>query len=136
MLNRIHPLRLLRFSLGTLLWITLCTCGYFGAYRAGRLAAERDKYNELPTARIYDVSDIVANLPGPARNRTYRELCAHLRAALPADAWRSAAAVPCGVHPFGATHAVAVLQRGPAHDEIAAALETFRRRAETLARLE
>ena len=136
MSNRIHPRRLLRFSLGTLLWITLCTCGYFGAYRAGRLAAERDKYNELPTARVYDVSDIVADLPGPARDRNYRELCAHLQAALPADAWRSSSAVPCGVHPFGATRAVAVLQRGAAHNQIAAALESFRRRAETLAKVE
>jgi hypothetical protein len=122
---RIH--RLVHFSLGALLWVTLCTCGYFGSYRAGQLAAQRDEFNALPTARVYDVSDIMADLPSPLRDRTYRELCAHLRAALPPEAWASDTATKCGVHPFGATHAVAVLQRGPAHDQIAAALEEFRR---------
>lgn len=126
--------RLLHFSLGTLFWLTLCTCGYFGSYRAGQVAAERDKFNSLPTARVYDVSDIVADLPGPLRDRTYRALCEHLKASLPADEWRTRAGLPCGVHPFGATQAIAVLQRGPAHEKIAAALESFRRsHAETLA---
>jgi hypothetical protein len=69
----------------------------------------------------------MAGLPGPVRDRTYRELCEYLNAALPPDAWSQSKTVRCGIHPFAATHSVAVLQCGPAHDEIAAALQDFRR---------
>jgi hypothetical protein len=127
-----HPRRLFQFSLSTLLWVMLCVCGYFGGYRAGQSAAARDRFNQLPTARVYDLSDLTVDLPTTAhRQRLYRELVAHLQAAVPPQEWKEAGGVRCGIHTFLATDSVAVLQRGPLHEHIEAALQEFRRRRET-----
>jgi hypothetical protein len=135
MVRRFHPRRLFHFSLGTLLWVMLCVCGYFGGFRAGQVAADRDRYAQLPTARVYDLADLTAGLPTTAhRQRLYRELTGYLEAAVPPDAWRQSGGVTCGIHPFPATHSLAVLIPGPAHEHIAAALQRFRQqRAEPIA---
>jgi hypothetical protein len=116
----------------------LCVCGYFGGFRAGQVAAERDKYAQLPTARVYDLHDLSADLPTTAhRQRLFRELTAYLEAAVPPDTWKQSGGLACGIHPFLATHSLAVLIPGPAHEQIEAALQRFRQqRAETLARIE
>src|SRR5688572_8362403 len=127
MLSRFQPKRLFRFSLGHLLLVMLCVCGYFGGYRAGQLAAARDRYDGLPTVKVYDLSDLMADLPTTAhRQRLYREVVAHLRAAVPPDSWTSRDAVSCGIHPFLATNSLAVLQRSELHEKIDAALRDFR----------
>lgn len=125
--RRFHPQRFFRFSLGSLLLVILFVCGYFGGYRAGQLAAARDRYNELPSVRVYDLSDLTADLPTTAdRQRLYRELTAYLKAAVPPDSWNAAGDVACDIHPFPATDSLAVLQRGAVHEQIEAALRRFR----------
>jgi hypothetical protein len=126
---RFHPKRLFHFSLGSLLFVMLCVCAYFGGYRSGQVAADRDRYRELPSVRVYDLSDMLADLPTTAhRQRLYRQVITHLKASVPADAWGSSGTTRCGIHPFPAMHSLAVLQRGPLHDQIEAALHEFRQK--------
>jgi hypothetical protein len=106
----------------------LCACGYFGGYRWGQLAAARDRYDQLPSPRAYDLSDLMADLPTTAhRERLYREIVARLKAAVPLDAWQAAGEATCDIYQFPATHSLVVLQRGDWHERIHAALQELRR---------
>jgi hypothetical protein len=60
----LNPLgrRAFRFSLGALLFVTLCVCGYLAGYRRGLTAGNLAQ----PTSGLYSVSYSVADLITPA----------------------------------------------------------------------
>lgn len=63
--NRTKGLFRFRYSLGLLLFVTLCVCGYFGGYRAGFDAGKHEGSRPEMVAISYNVSDLIAPTSGP-----------------------------------------------------------------------
>jgi hypothetical protein len=123
----LHPKRLFRFSLGTLLFAMLCACGYFGNYRAGQLAGTQDRYDQSHFMKAYDVSDLMANLSTTAqRQQRYREIIGFLKRTAAPESWKSDGQVTCEIYPFPSVESVAIMQRGAVHDQIEIAMLKFR----------
>ncbi len=51
----IHPKRLFRFSIGTLLFAMLCVSGYFGGFRSGYSAGARQQFRDTISVVTYDI---------------------------------------------------------------------------------
>ncbi|MBA3485060.1 MAG: hypothetical protein H0T51_24960 [Pirellulales bacterium] len=127
MFGSLHPKRLFRFSLGTLLFAMLCACGYFGNYRAGQLAGTQDRYDQLHFMKAYDVSDLMVDLSTTAqRQKRYREITEFLKRTVAADSWKSEGQVTCEIYPFPPVESLAIMQRGAVHDLIEVAMLKFR----------
>lgn len=127
MFGSLHPKRLFRFSLGTLLFAMLCACGYFGNYRAGQLAGTQDRYDQTHFMKVYDVSDLMADLSTTAqRQQRYREIIGFVKRTAAPVSWKSDGQVTCEIYPFPSVESVAIMQRGAVHDQIEAAMLKFR----------
>jgi hypothetical protein len=123
----LHPKRLFRFSLGTLLFAMLCACGYFGNYRAGQLVGTQDRYDQTHFMKAYDVSDVMVDLSTTAqRQQRYREITEFLKRTVAPDSWKSEGHVTCEIYLFPSVESVAIMQRGAVHDQIEAAMRKFR----------
>jgi hypothetical protein len=123
----LHPKRLFRFSLGTLLFAMLCACGYFGNYRAGQLAGTQDRYDQSHFMKAYDVFDVMADQPTTAhRQRRYREITEFLKRTVAPDSWKSDGQVTCEIYPFPSVASLAIMQRGVVHDQVEVAMLKFR----------
>ncbi|BBO30571.1 hypothetical protein [Lacipirellula parvula] len=125
---RWHPQRLLRFSMGTLLFAMLAACIGFGSYAAGRSAGERQRYDETFLVKTYPVADLASQEPDQAaRQRLLDELSSHLQTTVAPESWDEDYANGRNgeVHVL-ANASLAIHQSGAAHDQIEVALNKFR----------
>ena len=125
---RWHPQRLLRFSMGTLLLTMLAACIGLGIYAAGRHAGERQRAAETFSVKTYPIADLtVQESDKAARQRLLDEIKSHVKATVAPESWgppridgRKGALQAMG------DASLAIHQSGAAHDQVVAALRSFR----------
>lgn len=119
--------RAFRFSLGSLMFVTLCVCGYFGGDRSGQLAGAQDRYDQSHFVRVYGLSDLLVDEPTPeAREHVLEEVTEHLKSTVAPDTWTSSDDGDGGIEAFPAAGSLIIAQRGAVHDQIDRALSKFR----------
>lgn len=133
MTARWHPRRLLRFNIGTLLFVMLALSAGLGAYAAGREAGERQRYAESFFVRTYPLADLVAGAPDDvARQALFDDVIEHVVTNVSPLTWveseaRSASSVEAKgeIHSFPTNGSLVIHQTGAVHDGVEAALAKF-----------
>lgn len=127
--SRWHPRRLLRFSLGALLFVMLAACIGLGSYSAGRKAGESQRYAESFFVKVYPFADLAAQAPDDAARRDlHDDLVGHLKTTVAPASWESVDGNGQSgeIYNFSDNSSLVIHQSGAVHDQIDAALTTFR----------
>ena len=125
---RWHPRRLLRFNIGTLLFVMLALSVGLGGFAAGRQAGERQLRAETFVVRTYPLADVLGVLPDDAaRQALFDEVIEHLITTVSPQTWVEAGAVDPGgeVQPFLTNASLVISQSGAVHDKIEQSLAKF-----------
>lgn len=125
---RWHRQRLLRFSMGTLLFAMLAACIGLGSYAAGRHAGERQRSAETFSVKTYPIADLTAQESyKAARQRLLDEIKSHVKATVAPESWDpSHADGRHGKLLAMGDASLAIRQNGAAHDQVIVALRKFR----------
>ena len=124
--------RLFRFSLGTLLFVTLCVCGYLGGYRKGFDDGKDDRRAKTVVLISYPVPDLIIPRDAPdtpaARRDAMDQLIDLIVTTVEHDSWlENSPTVEGEIQPFMANNSLVIAQTGRVHDQIADLLEQLRR---------
>jgi hypothetical protein len=120
--------RATRFSLGGLLFVTLCLCGYLGSHRAGERAGAQQRYDESYFVKTYSVADLVVEATtAETRSRIFAETTEWLKARVTPDRWGGDGDQTCEIQPFDTNGSLIVAQFGFGQDAVAAALAEYRK---------
>lgn len=123
-----HPKRLLRFNIGTLLFVMLALSVGLGGYAAGRRAGERQLRAETFVVKTYPLADVMGVLPDEAtRQALFDEVIEHLVTNISPETWIEVGAAEGGgeIHPFLTNASLVVNQSGAVHDKVETALAKF-----------
>jgi hypothetical protein len=126
--GRWHPRRLLRFNIGTLLFVMLALSVGLGGYAAGRRSGERQLRAETFVVKTYPLADVIGVLPDDAtRQALFDEVIEHLVTNVSPQTWIEAGAAEEGgeIQPFLTNASLVVNQSGAVHDEITTTLTKF-----------
>jgi hypothetical protein len=120
--------RLFRFSLGGLLFVTLCTCVYLGSHRVGERAGARQQYDESFVTKTYNIGDLLIEAQTPAqRDQVYADVIASIRSTISPQSWTVPGEHKCEIAEFPSNASLVVSQFGKAHDQIPLVLKDIRR---------
>jgi hypothetical protein len=114
-----------RYSLGALLFLVTCVCGYLGGYRAGYRDGDNVWQYRQTITTAYNVSDLVVPRPnlvdGTTTGADFSQLLAVIR-----DQLKDQPANEAQVHPFDANLSLIVMGNGVVHRRIRTLLEELR----------
>jgi hypothetical protein len=83
-----RPKRLFRFSIGMMLFVVLCACGYFGGYRRGYESGVRQQFDDTICVISYDIDDLHReDLSAEGMERTADEMVALIGTVVTPDGW-------------------------------------------------
>jgi hypothetical protein len=124
--------RLSRFSLGGLLFVTLCTCVYLGSYRVGNRVGAQQQYDESFFIKTYNINDLLIEAESPAqRDEILASTAERIRSTVSPQSWMQPGEPPAErrgeIAEMPAVGTLVVSQYGLAHDQIVQALKQLRR---------
>jgi hypothetical protein len=125
--------RLFRFSLGTLLFVTLCVCGYLGGYRKGFDDGKDRRRATTVVLMTYPVPDLIIPIDEPdtpaARQDAMDRLIDLIVSAVEHKSWMENGTGEGEIQPFMGNNSLVISQTGRVHDQIADLLQQLRRDA-------
>ena len=120
---RVNFKRLFRFSLGTLLFVMLCVCGYFGGYRRGFDDGKEERRVTTVVVMTYPVSDLITPLDEPdtpqLRQNAMDQLIDLIVTTVEHESWLENSTGEGEIQPFPANNSLVISQTGRVHDQIA-----------------
>jgi hypothetical protein len=121
-----RPKRLLRFSIGMMLFAVLCVCGYFGGYRAG---FDRGRYNRSQMYVVsYPVGDLVLSpVTGMGTIADFDSLSDLIVATVSPQDWMANGFGDGEIQSFLSKLSLIISQTKENHEAIAALLERLRK---------
>jgi hypothetical protein len=119
---------LLQFNLATLMFVTLCVCGYLGSYRYGERAGAKQQYDESFFFKVYSLADLLIDTSShDQRDKKLAEIAEKLTLTVAPTSWAAPAAQHGEIQVFLPNGSLVIGQYGAIHDQIVAAIDNLRR---------
>lgn len=118
-----HPKKLLRFSLGMMLFVVLWISGYLGGYKVGYDVAYKGIDNQIVVAESYPVADLVLSWDPKLKQPDFDSLISLIKSSVMAEYWDGRR----GVWADPDSLSIVVAQTKSGHEEVNELLGQLRR---------